>query len=99
MGKLRNCELRMDLSPAEFLADIEVAVTDRTTDPLWFCPPNVASEVAAKVARIRRTVSSSGGTSPELREAFDDLVSQLGHKRGSHLWLGIFAALDAAETG
>lgn len=31
-----------DLSPAEFLADIEVAVTDRTPDPTRLTRPGVA---------------------------------------------------------
>lgn len=92
----------MDMSPAEFLADIEVAVTDRMPDPRRVDehdPYQADADLRAERERLQATVDAANGAPERLTVAFSDLVDRLGHKRASQLWLAVFGAQDAAETG
>lgn len=89
----------MDLSPAEFLADVELAATDRMTDPLWTPTSKSDASVTGELEHLQASVDDASGSPDRLRIIFADLVERIGRGRASHLWLRVFGAQDAAETG
>jgi hypothetical protein len=87
------------LSPAEFLADVEVAVANRGTGPRWGDPVMGHGCHAEELKQLRTIVDEAGGSESRLKLAFAELSDRLGRSRASHLWLAVFGAQDASETG
>ena len=86
------------LSPSDFLADVEVAVTSRMADPLQGCAPNGRAGAAREVVEVQEAVDAASGSRPRLSATFTDLVLRRGRGRASRLWMAVFGAEDAADT-
>jgi hypothetical protein len=83
-----------EMSPADRLADIEVAVTSKTIDPLAERSPVVSphtDDIDADAVRSASEVVRS--------HIWADWVAKFGPEEASRRWLEIFAATDAPRTG
>lgn len=84
-----------EMSPADRLAGIEVAVTNKTVDPLADTP---------QVSATRRTDDIDADAVRSADEIgrlhiWAEWVATLGSEEASRRWLAIFAATDAPRTG
>lgn len=79
----------IDLSPAEFLADSEVAITDRIPDPL---PPRRQGPVARTGSRqhVMRRAASPGLEPPLSKRAFKHLLGEAAASLSARGIAGVF---------
>jgi hypothetical protein len=90
-----------EMSPAEWLADSEVAVTEKTPDPLAVDDIDVDGQASKDV------VTGDGDEGDAVRNASESERSRIwnawlakyGPTETSRRWLAIFAATDAPRTG